>query len=528
VRLFATFVRILAIMLAIAFDNFSNLPWYHGKPGRGRRSHARALNRFGYPLVAPSGAQEDGDGDGGAGVVTADDLVTKITSETDFTRKQDEAIKALQEAERMATAGRAADAKRVFDIARAAIDEAAEARQTLDAIKAFNKGLGKPQNNIPVVSGEREIYNPADNANQYRTDHKPMGWIQSLPAAVQPKWVREQMGDNQKSAAEAYKSAFGIFMQAPKRYRSDEAVVAWMEREHSDALRALEEGVDAEGGYFVPEDWRDEVIHDPGAPGALHRPRCTVIRTARDTGNLPTIDSPDSAASLGEEAAITGNETDPTFGQVAFTIFKFTNLVRVSVEMLEDEAHGLPAWITQIHREAFDRHEDNQIIVGDGTTEHQGLRTASVSDVVMANGTSIVAADVHELYWTLPSQFRRNAAVSTTSQLMHQLSGIGATAAGQHFVENLSQTPPDRWLGLPTLLFDGTGWDDASAIAVNEELGAIGDFRRYYLIDRVGLSIRRLNELYAGNDQVGFFARKRGDGRVGITNAFRILKAAAA
>lgn len=505
-------VKWLAFLLATLFD--SPLPW-GGAPHVDRRSRMRALVNAG---IVPVGGE--------GGVVTADDLKSSYDSAVTLEAKRTEATRMLKTAQEWAEAGRGADAAALFEQAKGFITDLAKAEQTAEAAKSYAAGLTKPQNTVPVVSGERDLYDPNDNARHYRSSHEPLGYIKSLPSAIQVKWVREQMGDDQKAAADAYKRAFAMYMQAPRKLDTDVAILRWMEGEDSAAVRALEEGTDAEGGYWVPEDWRDEVLHDPGAPGAVHRPLCSVIRTSRDTGYLPTIDSPDSAASLGEEAAITGNETDPTFGQVQFTIFKFTNLVRVSTELLEDEAYGLPAWITQIHREAFDRHEDNQVIVGDGTTEHQGLRTASVSDTTMANATSIVAADVHELYWTFPSQFRGNARVSTSSSLMHQLMGIGATAAGQHFVENLAVTPPNTFLGLPTALFDGTGWDDATAIATGEELGAIGDFRRYYLIDRVGLSIRRLNELYAGNDQVGFYARKRGDGRVGLTNAFRILKAA--
>jgi len=40
----------------------------------------------------------------------------------------------------------------------------------------------------------------------------------------------------------------------------------------------------------------------------------------------------------------------------------------------------------------------------------------------------------------------------------------------------------------------------------------------------VGMAIRRLDELYAGNDQVGFVARRRYDGVVALDTAFLIMK----
>jgi len=42
----------------------------------------------------------------------------------------------------------------------------------------------------------------------------------------------------------------------------------------------------------------------------------------------------------------------------------------------------------------------------------------------------------------------------------------------------------------------------------------------------VGFTIRRNDSLYMENDQVGFFASRRGDGQVGLAAAFKISRAA--
>ena len=51
-----------------------------------------------------------------------------------------------------------------------------------------------------------------------------------------------------------------------------------------------------------------------------------------------------------------------------------------------------------------------------------------------------------------------------------------------------------------------------------------GDFKQYIIFDRVGYSIRRNDSLYMESDQIGFFASRRGDGQVGLTAAFKIMK----
>ena len=194
--------------------------------------------------------------------------------------------------------------------------------------------------------------------------------------------------------------------------------------------------------------------------------------------------------------------------------------MKVSNELLEDSAVNLPALLSQIFGEAQGRYEDQQLIEGDGSGEAEGLRT-SATDGTDTDGTSAVTiADIQTWYFDLPAQFRANASVSTTSSFMQQVNTLDVTSSKG----SLTSAPAEALLGRPTLLFDGTGWDDAAAIATNEEVGCIGDFSNYYFIDRIGMSIRRDDSIYVANDQVGFFARSRYDGRVGLADAFRIFK----
>jgi HK97 family phage major capsid protein len=51
-----------------------------------------------------------------------------------------------------------------------------------------------------------------------------------------------------------------------------------------------------------------------------------------------------------------------------------------------------------------------------------------------------------------------------------------------------------------------------------------GDYSYYWLADREGRSLQRLNELYAATDQVGFKITQRVDGRLILTEAVKCLK----
>jgi HK97 family phage major capsid protein len=291
---------------------------------------------------------------------------------------------------------------------------------------------------------------------------------------------------------------------------------------------ALQEGTDSEGGYLVPSDAvRLPTIIKSGVIGGVLRPICAGFTTSRDSGDFPTSTDDVDWAAVAEEAA--PGEDNPTLGQVTFTTRKIARINKVSTELLEDSAADVPALLGLLFARGLGRYEDKQGIEGDGSTEPEGLRTTAGGDSVADYNASTAPDfdDVTKHYFDLPAQWRGNLTWFMTSSFLKWL--VGITGAGvPRIVEFMGDPVRPVILGRPVVVFDGTGWDDAAAIAVDEEFGAVGDFSQYYFIDHVGgMTIRRLDELYAGNDQVGFFARKRYDGRVAVSDAFRIMKAAA-
>lgn len=427
---------------------------------------------------------------------------------------RNEARTQITEAERLVNEGDLEGSKRAIEDAKLKAAEATELENAEIQLKALKGEFNKPTNAIPVTTEEVSIHNPEDKGRDYRTSYRPATWVKGLPSAVQPKWVRDQMGENEKAEERIYKEAFTKWLRDP----SPNAGHFWTKAE-PDEIKAMQEGTDSEGGFFVPEDFRATTIHDPGTPSGVHRPLCTVITTTLKDGYLPTMGS-SSVAIIAEEAAF--GDTTPTVGQVSFTIRKVGTSTKVSQELLEDSAINLPALLSQIFSEAFGRYEDEQMISGDGSSEIQGIRAVVTDGTDSAANNAVAIGDILQWYFDVPAQFRANATWSTTSSFLNQAHGLDITSSkGQLFA-----SPIDRLLGKGLVTFDGTGWDDATAIAADEEVGCLYDWSNYYLVDRIGMSIKRDDSIYVANDQVGFFARKRGDGRVGLANAGRIMKIA--
>jgi HK97 family phage major capsid protein len=78
---------------------------------------------------------------------------------------------------------------------------------------------------------------------------------------------------------------------------------------------------------------------------------------------------------------------------------------------------------------------------------------------------------------------------------------------------------PDRLLGYPIYTSPYVPVAAANALPI-----AFGDFSNYWIADRMGRTVQRLNELYAGTGQVGFIAAERVDGKVILAEGIQLLK----
>jgi HK97 family phage major capsid protein len=360
--------------------------------------------------------------------------------------------------------------------------------QAATKMAALKGDFNRPLNAIPVTSNDVAIYDSMDTTSRTKNDYKPASFIKGLPAMAQPLWVQEQMGDNVKDEARFMTDTFVKWFQSP----SDD--MFW-KTASPDEAKAMQEDTDAEGGFFVPEAFLANTIHDTGVPGSQLRPICNVIRVASKDGYIPTMASATWAA-IAEEAAPT--ESTPTVGQVNFSIEKSGGLIKVSRELLDDSAINLPNLLSQIFQEAAGQFEDTGIIGGNGTTQYSGIMAdASVAFYTMANATSVIGADLIGTYYALNAQHRGNASWVMKSAMAALVNSIAITAAGVHSIPSLTAAPADFILGKKNVLVDSTS-TLGSTITSTEKIAIFGDFKSYYIFDRVGFTIRRNDSLYMG------------------------------
>ena len=78
---------------------------------------------------------------------------------------------------------------------------------------------------------------------------------------------------------------------------------------------------------------------------------------------------------------------------------------------------------------------------------------------------------------------------------------------------------PDKLLGYDLYTSPFVPTMAANALAI-----AFGDFKNYWIADRSGRTLQRLNELYSTNGQVGFVATERVDGKIILPEGIQLLQ----
>ena len=294
----------------------------------------------------------------------------------------------------------------------------------------------------------------------------------------------------------SYKSAFWNYVRTGEESDIRKAAKA-----------ALQEGTNTEGGYLVPDDEYGSIIAKRDEESIISRLGLMRVTTNRDKYNFPTEDASLAKFTLvAEEGPISAAEEEPTFAQVAVPIYKFTKLIKVSEELLEDENSNLEAFLTNAIGRAVADTENYYALVGGGTTVPQGAFVGGTAGLTLDDDTTIGVAEIPELMGKLGSPYHNGAVWVMNPATWFYLKGLtGSQFIFTSGVARLSGTVDGPTLeGYPVILNS-----NVAAIGATNKSLLFGNFNYMGFVTNRGLRIRRLNELYAGTGQVGILATYR-------------------
>ena len=278
---------------------------------------------------------------------------------------------------------------------------------------------------------------------------------------------------------------------------------------------AMGEDTAGVGGYLVPDDFYAGIVEKRNELSIPRRAGATILQTSRDVLNIPIEATSQTYFAQASHDMAAVDEDEPTIGQATATVFDFTKLVKVSEDLLEDSAANLNQFLANSFGRWMAMTENRNALIGAGTTAPQGVTVGGTAALTFDDTNSIAAAEIPELYHKLAGQYRDNAVWTMNDDTLGMLRGLSSSSV---FTFGAHEINDESIMG--KRVFTSTYMPKYTTPKYKAIV--FGDWSMYALVERKGLTIRRLNELYAGNRQVGLLAVFRHGGVVLQSEAFAI------
>lgn len=369
---------------------------------------------------------------------------------------------------------------------------------------------------VETHAGENGILSAEDNAAYLKMEKE----IEDLTVAIDRQQRADRMEQELNKPVNSPltgKQGSGSAGSAKTGRAADEykaAMIGAFRSNFRNVSNVLQEGVDADGGYLVPEEY-DRRLIDVLEEENIMRSLGTKITTSGQ--HKINIAATKPAASWIEEG---GSLTfgDATFSQIYLDAFKLHVAIKVTEELLYDNAFNLENYILTQFGRALANAEEDAFLNGDGTGKPLGLFAATGGGTIAETLTAAVKSDdVLSLVYALKRPYRRKASFILNDQTLASLRKLKDNNGAYIWQPSYQAGEPDRLLGYTV---HTSAYAPADAIA-------FGDYSYYNIGDRGTRSFAELKELFAGNGMVGFVAKERVDGKLVLPEAVQILKLSA-
>ena len=297
--------------------------------------------------------------------------------------------------------------------------------------------------------------------------------------------------------------------RARKGYAQD--LLKAMRSNFKQVTNLLQEGVDADGGYLVPEEY-DKRIIDVLTEDNIMRGLATTITTSGEHKINIAATIP-AAAWIEEGGALVFS--DATFGQTLLDAHKLHVAIKITEELLYDNAFNLENYIITEFGKAMANAEEDAFLNGDGKGKPLGLFAETGGGTVANTLTAAIKSDdVLDLVYALKRPYRKTAKFILNDQTLLSLRKLKDNNGAYMWQPSYQAGEPDKLLGYSVY---------TSAYAP-KTLISFGDYSYYNIGDRGTRSMQELRELFAGNGMIGYVVKERVDGKLILPEAVQILK----
>jgi len=302
---------------------------------------------------------------------------------------------------------------------------------------------------------------------------------------------------------------------------------------------------DETSGILIPAELESEI--QMALPNiTVMRNLCTVMPVNSDrlrrrsltnvTVGWGKLDASDTADLWDFESAVTA-------GEAYVHVENLNGLIKIGEDLLADSDVMLESILRDAFANATAEAEDAAFVMGEGHSagEPEGIVAAKdatnnpiVPRVETLSPGEITIDDLIELEYKVPAKYKKNAAFimsSATEKLIRKLKAQGTDSTGS-ITSNIPLWEPSIQSGRPATLLGYPVYNNdflpAPVVTVggaDKDVIIFGNFKLgYVILDRAGMSVQRLTELYAEQDLVGLKVKKRVGGGIVRPDAMAVLR----
>jgi HK97 family phage major capsid protein len=283
----------------------------------------------------------------------------------------------------------------------------------------------------------------------------------------------------------------------------------------------------AAGGYAVPYTLDPTVIRTSNSSVNPIRAISNVKQITTDEWRGVTA----GAVTGGYHAEATeSSDGSPTLAQPVISTEKADVFIPYSIEVGMD----WPSLVTEIGgliAEFKDDLEAAKFLTGTGTDEPFGVLTGATTTVTAAGTAAFAAVDLYSLEGALPQRHLARASLVTSRSLVSRIRQLDAAGAANPWItfagaSGATANPGQinaNILGYPAYVSSSV----VSVLTTASKIAILGNFDRYVIAERVGMTIETVQHLVGTNHrptgQRGMYAYWRNGAKVVDANAFRVL-----
>ncbi len=316
---------------------------------------------------------------------------------------------------------------------------------------------------------------------------------------------------------DAHKSAFIQFI----RKGVDDGLVDLQQK-------AVQVGVDADGGYAAPEELDKTVLELLRDESPMREECGSIIISASGYKKLVNLGGA-SSGWVGETDPRPDTDT-PKLAEIIATMGEIYAKPKSTQTALDDMFFNVEAWIAEEVAQEFGRQEANAFLLGDGMKKPKGILShtmATADDKARAFGTiqkfnSGAAGDFNtdnllDLIYGLKKGYRRGAKFMMNNLTLLKLRKFKNSDGDYIWQPGLQADQPSSLLGYAI-----AENEDMPDVAADANAIMFGNFKRgYAIVDRMGT--RTLRDPYSAKPYIEFYTTKRVGGMLLDSNAIKVL-----